>query len=244
MDSLESRIRYRFRDPALLEEALTHASMRHEARETPRDNQRLEFLGDAVLDLVLSEALYQRLPDRDEGVMTKLRTRLVSEGALAKMARNLGLGNFLKINRSAEITGCRDRDSTLADALEALIGAVYLDGTLEAARAMILDVSGSELQVVLAKPVDVNPKGELQELLQGLTAITPAYAILREEGPAHERLFQAIVTWNGHRLGEGVGPSKKEAEIAAAEAALAGTELKELVHRINLGQETSKISVV
>src|SRR4249920_1996358 len=129
LDSLETRIDYRFRNKALLQEALTHPSIRYEKRARSADNQRLEFLGDAVLQLVLSETLFRRLPNCDEGLMTKLRTRLVSERALAKMARAIGLGPFIWLGKSVQTSGGRERDSTLSDALEALMGAIYLDGS-------------------------------------------------------------------------------------------------------------------
>lgn len=231
MDSLETRIQYHFQNKALLREALTHPSIRYEKRARPADNQRLEFLGDAVLQLVLSETLFQRLPDRDEGLLTKLRTRLVSARALAKMARAIGLGAHIWLGKSAESTRGRERDSTLSDALEALMGAIYVDGSFQAARDFILRVASTELQAVMEKPVDVNPKGELQELLQGILGRAPAYEIVQEEGPAHERIFRVVVSWNSTELGQGKGFSKKEAEIEAASAALAGAPLKELLHK-------------
>jgi ribonuclease-3 len=231
MDSLEARIGYEFRDRALLKEALTHPSVRYEKRAKLADNQRLEFLGDAVLQLVLSEVLFKRLPDSDEGLMTKLRTRLVSERALAKMARAIGLGPYLILGKSVEITGGRERGSTLSDALEALMGAIYLDGSFEAAERFILQTAGAELEAVMQSPVDVNPKGELQELLQGALGIAPRYVTVQEEGPAHERIFRVVVFSEATELGHGKGLSKKEAEIEAARSALAGSKLQQIMPR-------------
>jgi ribonuclease-3 len=231
MDSLEACIQYHFQNKALLREALTHPSIRYEKRARSVDNQRLEFLGDAVLQLVLSDTLFQRLPDRDEGLLTKLRTRLVSARALAKMARAIDLGAYIRLGKSAEAARGRERDSTLSDALEALMGAIYLDGAFEAARDFILRVADTELMAVMEKPVDVNPKGELQELLQGTLGSAPTYEIVQEEGPAHERVFRVVASFESIQLGQGKGFSKKEAEIEAAGAALAGAPLKELLRK-------------
>ena len=228
-DNLEARIQYQFRQPDLFTEAITHASVRYESKRPVRDNQRLEFLGDAVLQLVLSEALYRLFPYSDEGLMTKLRTRLVSTSALVKMARKLELGKFLIIGKGEENSGGRERASTLADALEALIGAIYLDGTLEAARYFVLRLVDSELKALAAMPVEINPKGELQEILQGATGEAPTYEIIASHGPDHLKHFEAHALWRGQTLGNGSGPRKREAEVSAAAAALANPELKALL---------------
>lgn len=232
MELLETRIQYRFRQPALLKEAMTHPSVRYVGGHRVPDNQRLEFLGDSVLQLVLSETLFQNLPGGDEGIMTKLRTRLASERALAKMARELDLGPFIVIGKGEEGTGGRDRDSTLADALEALLGAIYLDGAMEAARSFVLRMINQELQAMLERPVDVNPKGELQELLQSVSGVTPTYEIIHKEGPDHRKFYRVVVSCNGRPLGHGEGYSKQIAEIESAKAALNGNELKSLLREI------------
>ncbi len=242
-ESLEARIQYHFTNKALLQEALTHPSCRSKANGRTTDNQRLEFLGDGVLQFVIAETLFKLLVDRDEGVLTKLRTRLVSERALAKMARGIGLGAYVSLGRSVENTRGRDRDSTLADALEALMGAINIDGSLEAARSFILRVAATELQAVMDKPVDVNPKGELQELLQGTLGNPPAYEIVQEEGPAHERIFRVMVVWETMELGRGQGSSKKEAEIDAATAALSGAPLKKLLRKAASSKLPEKATV-
>ncbi len=229
LDSLETRIQYQFHNRALLQEALTHPSTQRQQRARHADNQRLEFLGDAVLQLVLSETLYQRLPDNDEGLMTKLRTRLVSAQPLANMARAIGLGEFLWLGKSEESAGGRERDSILSDALEALMGAIYLDGSFDAAQRFVLHVADAELKTVMDKPVDINPKGELQELLEGKLGSSPTYLIVQEDGPPHKRIYQAAAFWTSIELGNGKGFSKKEAEIKAASAALTGIPLKELL---------------
>ncbi len=231
MEALESIINYRFRNPQNLRQALTHASLRYEGATTASlDNQRLEFLGDAVLQLVISEQLFQRLPTSDEGGLTKMRATVVSSKALAQVARELDLGRFIIMGRGEEASGGRNRDSVLADVVEALFGAAYLDGGLEAARGVILTLLGSSVANQKQSKLDeLNPKGRLQEIVQDLSSILPSYQIVREHGPDHNKHFMASVSWNGQLLGEGAGRSKKEAEIAAANAALQNPQLKVIV---------------
>ncbi|MGI9243125.1 MAG: ribonuclease III [Verrucomicrobiales bacterium] len=220
MKSLEKRIGYKFRNSLLLAEALTHPSLAYETQKPHFDNQRLEFLGDAVLQLVLTDELYHLFPKFAEGRLTKLRSRLVSRGALEKYAIRFKLGKYLMIGKGEEASGGRERASTLADAFEALIGAVYLDGTLTAAREFILYSCSEDLAHVTETPTEINPKGELQEILQGLSTRSPNYRIVSQEGPDHCRVFEANVEWNGQILGSGSGQSKKEAEALAATDAL------------------------
>jgi ribonuclease-3 len=220
MKSLEKRIDYKFRNSLLLAEALTHPSLAYETQKPHFDNQRLEFLGDAVLQLVLTDELYHLFPKFAEGRLTKLRSRLVSRKALEKYAISFKLGNYLMIGKGEEASGGRNRASTLADAFEALIGAIYLDGTITAAREFILNVCREEVSHVAATPIEINPKGELQEILQGLSTRSPSYRIISQEGPDHCRIFKASVEWSGQILGTGIGQSKKEAEALAATDAL------------------------
>lgn len=225
MEPLEELIGYSFRNPELLEEALTHPSLGYETQKPRPDNQRLEYLGDAVLELIFSHHLYEAFPGAAEGILTKLRARMVSRPALAAYARRIGLGDFLKMGRGEESSGGRDRDSSLADAVEALTAAVYLDGGLEAARNMTLRLCAGSLAELQETPTEVNPKGQLQEMLQAQGTGSLRYVILREEGPDHKKSFVSRVEWNGTALGEGEGGSKKEAETAAAAAALEGEVL-------------------
>ena len=218
--SLETRIDYEFKNALLLREALTHPSIGHETRARDFDNQRLEFLGDAVLQLVITEDLYGRLSEQNEGCLTQLRSRLVSRDALYGRAVALDLGRHLLMGRGEEATGGRTRNSTLADAFEALIGAIYLDSDLATARKFILQEMREELESVIEEPVDVNPKGQLQELLQGLSGSSPIYEALSEAGPEHEKTFIVEVSWDGIALGQGAGRSKKQAETEAAAVAL------------------------
>ena len=228
MEPLEALIAYTFRNPALLEQALTHPSLAYETQRSQVDNQRLEYLGDAVLELILSEHLFRVFPEGSEGVLTKLRARLVSRPALARCARRIHLGVYLRMGRGDEASGGRARDSTLADAFEALIAAVYLDGGLEAARDLVVALSRDVLDRLQAEPTEENPKGQLQEILQARGPGILKYVLLREDGPDHRKTFIAGVEWNGQSLGQGGGGSKKEAEAAAAEAALASAALAAL----------------
>ena len=227
--SLEEQFGYTFQNPLLLAEALTHPSLAYETHRAHFDNQRLEFLGDAVLQLVFTHELFRTFIDYNEGNLTKLRARLVSRTALAVYARARGLGAHLLMGRGEEASGGRDRSSTLSDAFEALLGAIYLDGGLEAARSVILRLCAAELARITAEPKEVNPKGQLQEMLQALSASSPHYTIIASEGPDHQKRFVARVDWKGCTLGTGSGLSKKLAETAAAEAALASDQVKAFV---------------
>ncbi|MFM7606989.1 MAG: ribonuclease III [Prosthecobacter sp.] len=233
MESLESILGHPFRQLRLLTEALTHASVSYEAQHSGLDNQRLEFLGDAVLQLALSHELFARLSESDEGRLTKARAHLVSTKSLARLAREIGLGRHLIMGRGEEASGGRERDSTLADALEAIIGAIYLDSGLDAATQFVLRVLGDELDRLGQGIIESNPKGELQERLQAIHSEAPAYCIVGQTGPDHAKSFEASVSWGGRELGRGAGKSKKEAEIQAASAALANPAFQSLISAIS-----------
>ena len=220
MHPLEERIGYKFRNPLLLAEALTHPSVGHETQQRHFDNQRLEYLGDAILQLVITEYLFGHFKDQPEGQLTKLRSRLVSRDALKAHAVAIDLGLFLLLGRGEEASGGRSRNSTLADAFEALIGAVYLDGGLEETREFILTQAKADLAQLAEKPVDINPKGNLQELLQSISPKSPVYEVLSQSGPEHDKRFVVQAVWEGIVLGKGRGRSKKQAETAAAEEAM------------------------
>ncbi len=220
MQPLESRIDYKFRNSFLLAEALTHPSLAYESQRPHFDNQRLEFLGDAVLQLIVTEVLYKLFPHEAEGHLTKLRSRVVSRRALARFAMMIHLGDYVLLGKGEEATGGRRRLSTLADAFESLIGAMYLDSGQEAAKALILKLFESEIDGMVTSPDERNPKGELQECLQAIHPIAPVYRIVGESGPDHRRVFQAEVIWQDKLLAAGKGKSKKEAEARAAAEAL------------------------
>jgi ribonuclease-3 len=227
----EERIGYKFRNPLLLAEALTHPSVGHETQQRHFDNQRLEFLGDAILQLVITEYLFAHFKDQPEGQLTKLRSRLVSRDALKAHAAALDLGQFLLMGRGEESSGGRARTSTLADAFEALIGAIYLDGGLDKTKKFILAQAKTDLDLVTEEPVDINPKGYLQELLQSISPRSPAYQVLSQSGPEHDKRFVVQAVWEGIVLGKGSGKSKKQAETAAAEQAMQLKRWKKLKKR-------------
>ena len=212
---LDERLGYRFDDRALLDAALTHRSARG------RHNERLEFLGDGVLDLVIAEALYRRLPEADEGQLSRLRANLVNRDALARLARELGLGEHLRLGSGELKSGGKRRDSILADALEALFGAVYLDGGFEAARDVILTVYHDLLAGVSLEQARKDPKTRLQEYLQGRGLPLPEYRVLEITGQAHEQHFRvACRLADPHCEAQGEGSSRRRAEQAAAAAVL------------------------
>jgi ribonuclease-3 len=217
---LQQRLGHSFRDEALLRLAFTHPSVAHDANAPLPHNQRLEFLGDAVLGLILSRALYEKFPDADEGALTKSRAKLVNAAALAAHGRTLGLGAHLILSRGEENTGGRERASALTDAFEALLGAIFMDGGFEAAREFVLrEFAGEIRELDLPAGID-NPKGELQELLQAQSPGAPEYEFIAASGPDHDRVFECAVKHAGAELARGTGKSKKAAESAAALAAL------------------------
>ena len=211
MKNIEKALGYAFRDPALLARALTHPSMGKE------DNQRLEFLGDAVLQYLMSDKLYRESPENREGGLTHLRALLVCEAALSQVARELGLGEALRMDRGEELTGGREKPSVLCDAMEAVLAAVYLDGGMEAARGVMERCWPSPEEV--RRPTQ-DSKGALQELMQQGGGDPPEYRITGQSGPAHSPVFEATVYRNGEPLATGTGTTKKHAEQEAAVRAL------------------------
>ncbi len=211
---------YQFRDENLLRLALTHPSVAHENGLPAEHNQRLEFLGDAVLGLVLSQKLYEQFPDFDEGPLTKARAKLVNRKSLAERAQALNLGERLILSRGEETSGGRERPSALADAYEALLGAIFLDGGFEAARDFILREFAAALGELSTLPLIDNPKGELQEFLQARSPQAPEYHTVQIAGLDHDPLFECAVHHGGVELARGRGKNKKAAESDAALAAL------------------------
>jgi ribonuclease-3 len=220
MNPLEQRIKYKFRNSLLLAEALTHPSLGHETQRHHFDNQRLEFLGDAVLQLIFTEYLFDHYPECSEGELTKLRARLVSREGLRIHAQNIGLGRYLMMGKGEEASGGRERASALADAYEALVGALYLDSDYVTVRRIVINEARDYLETLETDSLDTNPKGHLQELLQAISPNSPSYPIVHQSGPEHQKRFVAKILWDGRELGSGEGKSKKEAEVAAARDAL------------------------
>ncbi len=219
--AIEQRIGYTFADPELLETALTHRSFANEQRgRAVEDSERLEFLGDAVLDFYVSEQLVRRLPDWSEGDLSQGRAALVNEGALASLARTLQLGDQLRLGRGEARSGGRDKDSLLCDALEALVGGILLDGGIDACQQALERLLGDRIRALRQRVrVATDPKTALQEWLAAAGGTPPRYQVLAEVGPPHARTFTVGVTIAGQVAAVGSGPSKKVAERRAAQAA-------------------------
>lgn len=225
LDKFQNILGYFFRKTDLLRAALTHKSYLNELRVSERDsaaqdNERLEFLGDAVLDLAMSERLISLYPLSAEGDLSKMKARLVSEVTLARVARRLGVGEFLLLGRGEERTRGREKPSILADALEAVIAAVYVDSGFETARTVLLQIFDQEFHRLEQRRDDVDYKTELQEICQREFDVLPAYRVLGESGPDHQKLFEVMLTIKEEVFGVGRGRSKKEAEQQAAKQAL------------------------
>lgn len=215
---LEEKLGYRFRDASLVQRALTHPSHGHEQGGTG-DYQRLEFLGDAVLGMVLAEELYRRFPAQDEGVLSRIRSQVANQETLAGIARGIGVGEYVRLGRGEEQSAGKEKDSILADVLEALLGALYLDGGLAAARSLVASLFGGVLAGQASLGIN-DAKSELQELLSARRMANPQYQLVAESGPPHDRLFRFRVLVDGVVTGEGEGRSKKAAQQAAATEAL------------------------
>ncbi len=223
VSELEQALGLSFRDRGLLIQALTHRSYVNETGGSDTDSyERLEFLGDVVARLIVSEELFRRLPECDEGGLTRRWTALLSQRALADAARDLGLAEYVLLGRGFEASGGRAGDAVLGDVMESVIAAVYLDQGNAAARDFVMSA--------LSEPLDAacragwrpdNPKAELQELLQGQGQPTPVYRVVASSGPSHQPSFDVQVATGEQVLGSGVGSSKNAAEVAAARAALA-----------------------
>jgi ribonuclease-3 len=219
---LEARIGHAFRDRALLLRALTHASWLQDNPGSPGSNQRLEFLGDSVLQLVLTEALFGLFPADREGELTKSRAVLGKGEFLATLAREIGLDACLRLGANEDASGGRSRDAALEDAFEALVGAVHLDGGIDASRRMVLGIYGDLAARISSLEGLANPKGRLQEIIQPLHGNQALrYEVLSTEGADHEREFEVAVFLLGRRIGSGRGTSKKLAEEEAARVGLA-----------------------
>ncbi|MFO7536271.1 MAG: ribonuclease III [Kiritimatiellia bacterium] len=224
---LEKALGYTFRSKDRLAQAFLHRSFRFEkGGDAGDDNQRLEFLGDAVLGLVAAATLFAQFPDKDEGLLTAMRSRLTSGAALAELARKIDLGSRLKLGKGEEQTGGRQRSSNLADTLEAILGAAYLDGGLKAPEAIFHHLFVPHLELGDEAEAGANPKGRLQQICQQRWKISPFYVILSEEGPRHAREYLVQVRAGEQELGRGSGSSKRAAETAAALEALAKIPLE------------------
>lgn len=218
LHQLQKKIHYEFNDFGLLTRAMTHTSYANEHRKQKvQHNERLEFLGDAVLELVSSEFLYKKYPDRTEGELTKLRASMVCEPTLAMCAREWHLGSFLRLGKGEELNGGRNRDSITSDAVEALIGAIYLDGGFASAKEFVEEFILKDIE---NKKLFYDSKTILQELVQGKETGDPEYRLVKEEGPDHDKCFYVELVLNGTAFTKGKGHTKKAAEQEAAYLAI------------------------
>ena len=219
--ALQEILGINFNDLSRLEQAVVHSSYTNENPDfTSGHNERLEFLGDSVLGFIVAEKLYNEFPDISEGEMTKLRAALVRRDTLARVARAIRLGDFLYLGKGEEASGGRGKTPNLAGALEAVIGAVYIDQGVAIASDFVLSLLGEEMSRVVSHGMSVDYKSKLQEIIQSRYQSTPAYRLVTEKGPDHDKTFTIEVMVGGTILGIGIGKSKKLAEIEAARQAL------------------------
>lgn len=219
--ALEERTQHRFSDPQRALTALTHTSYCNEHKDEPvEDNERLEFLGDAVIDLVIGQRLMERFPRANEGELSKLRALIVNEEGLARTARAIGLGELLLLGRGEELTGGREKNSVLADGLEAVVGALYLGDGVAAVLSLIDRFFGAALDGVADGKSGRDNKSLLQAAAQARMKASPRYRVVNETGPDHLKIFEVEVSINGELFARSTGRSKKEAEQAAAEKTL------------------------
>ena len=218
----EKIIGYNFKNEEYLERALTHSSYNRDKNTKHMDNERPEFLGDAFLDAIVSVELFHRMENVTEGRLTKTRALIVCENALAEAARKIDLGSFINMGHGEDSAGGRSKDSILADGMEAVIGALFLDGGYDTAKEFVLNFLGDTIDQAIEGKIFLDYKSEVQEILQGRgIPVNISYVIDREEGPAHDKTFFVHMECNGQSFGSGFGKSKKEAEQSAAKETLA-----------------------
>lgn len=216
---LESRLGYTFRNKTFLIQALTHPSVTNQP-ETRLIYERLEFLGDAVLQLAVTEALFGELPNASEGEMTQLRARTVSRKNLGEYGFNLGLQHLIILGKGEEKAGGRHKNSIMANTFESVFGAIILDSDYETAKAIALKTLASALEHASTNPKEINPKGELQSILQDIYPESPSYDTQEVNSPTSPERFASVVSWRGQDIGSGFGPNKRKAEVTAALSAL------------------------
>lgn len=218
IEELEEKIKYKFKNKELLKKALTHTSYAYE--HNVESNEKLEFLGDSILEFISSEYLYLNFPKLKEGEMTKVRATVVCESSLYKVAKTLGFGKYLYLGRSELVTGGNDRPAILADSVEAVIAAMFMDGGLEPAKRFIIENLKDEIEKASKNVGQKDYKTVLQEKLQVHGDVKIEYIIIGESGPDHDKMFEAEVRFNSKPLAQGKGKTKKQAEMKAAEKAL------------------------
>ena len=220
LSSLQNKINFKFSDLELLNKALTHKSYANEKSKSLKHNERLEFLGDSVLDILVSDFLVHKYSDFAEGILSKIRAAVVNETCLAKLARKINLGDYLLLGKGEDLSGGRNKPSILADAFEALAGAVFRDGRLDAASNIFLPLLIEEIENTAESWSFRDFKSDLQEYTQNKLVCIPSYKVVREMGPDHAKEFEVVVMIKNEVQGKGLGKSKKEAEQAAAKIAM------------------------
>ena len=220
LDSLQDRIKFKFSDIKLLNKALTHRSYANENSNILKHNERLEFLGDSVLDILVSDYLVHKYSEFAEGKLSKIRAAVVNETCLAKLGKSIKLGNYLLLGRGEDLSGGREKASILADTFEALAGAVFCDGRLDAASDIFLPLLKEEITKTAESWSFRDFKSDLQEYTQNKLVCIPSYRVVREIGPDHAKEFEVVVMIRNEVEGKGLGRSKKEAEQAAAKMAM------------------------
>tara|TARA_B100000686_G_scaffold347796_1_gene437317 strand:- start:1851 stop:2564 length:714 start_codon:yes stop_codon:yes gene_type:complete len=218
--SLQDQIAFEFSDLKLLNKALTHKSYANEISKNAKHNERLEFLGDSVLDILVSDYLVHKYSDFAEGILSKIRAAVVNESCLAKLAKKINLGDYLLLGKGEHNSGGKNKPSILADAFEALAGAVFRDGRLDAASNIFLPLLIEEIEQTAESWSFRDFKSDLQEYTQNKLVCIPTYKVIKETGPDHEKEFEVIVIIKNNIQGKGLGKSKKEAEQAAAKIAI------------------------
>ena len=218
--TLQENLGYRFRDVQLLNKALTHKSYVNEKTEAIKNNERFEFLGDSVLDIIVSHFMVKKFQDFSEGLLSKIRAAVVNEACLADLAREIHLGEYMLLGRGEDLSGGRNKNSILANAFEAMAGAIYFDSSLENAYQILLPRLEKEILQYAETSQFRDFKSELQQFTQTTLNCIPYYKVVKETGPDHEKHFEVVVKTNGDEKGRGEGRSKKEAEQSAARNAL------------------------
>lgn len=221
IEKFEKKIGLNFKNKELLKRSLTHRSFLNEnSSDELKNNERLEFLGDAVLELVISEYLFHEYPDRPEGELTSFRAAVVKTDSLAKISKKLDIGEFLLMSKGEEMTGGREKDYLLANAFEAIIGALYTDQGYEPVKEFLTKHLTPQISTIVKYRLDIDSKTKLQEKTQDIFKTTPTYKVIKEEGPDHDKRFTIVVKIKGKVYGEGEGITKQKAEDAAATQAL------------------------
>ena len=227
-DTLEAKLGVKFKDKALLEKAFTHRSYLNEHRENGlENNERLEFLGDAVLELIISSDLYKNYPEKPEGELTNIRAAVVRTESLAEESRNLGFGEYLKMSKGEEDSGGKDKDYLLANTFEAVLGAIYLDQGFDVCVSYLSRTLLHKVSNIIENNLFIDPKTQAQELIQAQFKVTPLYEVVKEDGPDHDKTFTVALIVNQKELGRGTGSSKQKAEEEAAKIAIETINNKE-----------------